>query len=180
MTKKKEILDIALIHFAQNGYENTSLDNIAKDANITKPAIYYHFKSKKEIYNQIFINHYKNLKFKNDLKDYIYKMGEFFIQNPQIAKLFAKELSSNMEHLEHETIEIVSKTLKTLCYILKDTNINPFFIQTLIVSSFTTYSHTLKMRETISGIVQSPKLLIDFNIIDEIYNTIDLYIKGRE
>ncbi len=180
MGKKKEILDIALKYFAKNGYENTSLDEIAKDVNITKPAIYYHFKNKKEIYNQIFINHYKNLKFENNLKNYIYKMGEFFIKNPQIAELFAKELSCNMEHLEDDTIKIVSNTLRRLSEILKDKEINPFFIQTLIVSSFTTYSHTLQMRKKISGIVQNPKLLMDFNIIDEIYNVVTLYIEEKK
>jgi len=179
VNKKDEILEIALSYFAKNGYENTTLQEIAKDANITKPAIYYHFKNKRKIYNQIFIDHYKDLKFDNNLKDYIYTIGKFFIKNPQIAELFAKELSCNMEHLEVETIKIVSNTLRSLSEILKDIEINPFFIQTLIVSSFTTYSHTLEMREKISGIVQSPKLLMDFNIIDEIYNVVNLYIKDN-
>jgi AcrR family transcriptional regulator len=180
VNKKDEILKIALSYFSKNGYENTSLEEIAKDANITKPAIYYYFKNKRELYNQIFIDHYKDLTFEIDLKEYIFTLGIFFMENPKIAKLFSKELASEMEHLDIETIRIVSLTLRTLSKILEDTNINPFFIQTLIVSSFTTYSHTLTMREKISGIVQNPKLLVDFNIIDEIYTTIRLYIKEKE
>jgi AcrR family transcriptional regulator len=180
MNKKEEILTIALSHFSQNGYENTSLESIAQEINITKAAIYYHFKNKKELYNQIFMNHYKDLKFDNDLKEYIYKMGTFFMENPKIAKLFAKELGSEMEHLEVDTIKIVSNTLRTLSKILQGTEINPFFIQTLIVSSFTTYAHTLTMREKISDIVQSPQLTVDFNVIDEIYTMVNLYIKEKE
>jgi AcrR family transcriptional regulator len=46
LTKKEEILEVAKVHFANKGYERTSLDDVAKDLNITKPALYYHFKNK--------------------------------------------------------------------------------------------------------------------------------------
>jgi len=176
MSKKEQILKEAVKIFAKKGYENTSLEEIAKEVGITKPAIYYHFKNKKELYNQIFIESFKNLKFENDLKDYIYKMGDFFIAHPNIAKLFSKELACEMEHLDTQTIKIVSKTLKILSEILKDKNVNPFFIQTLIVASFTTYTNTLELRKKISKVWQSD-ILPEFNIKDEIYKMIILYIK---
>ena len=180
MSKKKEILKIALKHFAIKGYENTSLEDVAKEVGVTKPALYYHFKNKNELYNKIFISNFQDLTFEINLKNYIYTIGEFFLQNPNVAKLFAKELANEMENLEIETIKIVSKTLQTLTIILKDTNINPFFIQTLIVSSFTTYSNTLKVREKISSVVNDEKLLTQFDVIEEIYNTINLYIKAHK
>ena len=180
MNKKEEIIEVSLKYFANKGYESTSLEDIAKELEITKPAIYYHFKNKNTLYNQIFIRYFKNLSLEDDLKSYIYTMGNFFIQNPYIAKLFSKELSCEMQHLEIDTIKIVSNTLKTLVKILENTNINPFFIQTLIISSFTTYANTLKVREKVSGIVNNPKLLVDFHIIDEIYKTITLYIKANK
>ena len=175
MSKKDEIIKIALKHFAKTGYENTSLEEIANDLDMTKPAIYYHFKNKRELYNQIFLKYFETIKFENDLKDYIYKMGGFFIKNPEIAKLFSKELSSEMEHLDIETIKVVSKTLKTLSEIVKDKNVNPFFIQTLIVASFTTYINTLAVRKKISK-VWDTELITDFDVIEEIYQTIKLYI----
>jgi len=178
MTKKEEILQIALKQFAKNGYENTSLEKIAQEANLTKPAIYYHFKNKKDLYNQIFLKYFKKLKFQNNLKDYIYKMGEFYIKNPQIAKLFSKEIANDMEHLEIETIKIISKPLKTLSQILENKNINPFFIQTLIVASFTTYINTLEIRKKISK-VWNEEFIVDFNVIEEIYKTIKLYIENN-
>jgi len=179
MNKKEEILKVALNIFAKKGYENTSLEEIAKEVNITKPAIYYHFKNKSELYNQIFIEYFKNIELKNDLKDYIYKMGEFFIKNPMIAKLFSKELSCEMTHLDIDTIKIVSKTVKTLTEILKDKNINPFFIQTLIISSFTTYINTLEIRKKVSDVVKENNLIIEFDVIEEIYKMINLYIDQK-
>jgi len=175
---KDEILKVALKHFAKKGYENTSLEDISKEIGITKPAIYYHFKNKNSLYNQIFINHFEKLEFEDDLKDYIYTIGSFFLRNREMAKLFSKELSCEMQHLQPNSIKIVAKTLKTLTQILKDKNVNPFFIQTLIISSFTTYINTLKVREKVSGVIQNNQLIIEFDVIEEIYKTIKLYIEN--
>ncbi|MBY8873499.1 TetR/AcrR family transcriptional regulator [Micromonospora sp. PLK6-60] len=42
---------VALELFTEQGYENTSLREIAERLNVTKAALYYHFKSKDEIVN---------------------------------------------------------------------------------------------------------------------------------
>ena len=186
MTTKEDILNTAIKHFANKGYENTALEEIAKEIGITKPAIYYHFKNKQELYNEIFKEKFSKLKFQKkdtleeNIKEYIYTLAEFFIKNPHMAKLFAKELASEAMHLDIETLKIISKTLKHLSEILKDTNINPFFIQTITVSTFTTYTNTLTLREKITGIIKSDKLIKDFNITHEIYQTIIHYIKASK
>lgn len=50
---KERILQEALILFAQNGYIATSMNDIAKKLNITKPALYKHYKSKQDIFDNI-------------------------------------------------------------------------------------------------------------------------------
>lgn len=50
MNTKKHIIETALMLFMTNGYENTSLSDIAGILNITKPALYYHFKNKDELF----------------------------------------------------------------------------------------------------------------------------------
>ncbi|MDQ0198729.1 TetR/AcrR family transcriptional regulator [Neobacillus ginsengisoli] len=55
MTKDK-IIAAALALFAKNGYEGTSLSEIAKAVGIQKPSIYNHFKSKEEIFFTIYEN----------------------------------------------------------------------------------------------------------------------------
>ncbi|MTI48830.1 TetR/AcrR family transcriptional regulator [Sporosalibacterium faouarense] len=52
MTKDK-ILESAYRLFAINGYEGTSLSQIAKEVGIKKPSIYAHFSSKEEIFTTI-------------------------------------------------------------------------------------------------------------------------------
>jgi AcrR family transcriptional regulator len=186
MATKDEILKTALKLFANQGYENTSLEEIASQIGITKPAIYYHFKNKQTLYNEIFISKFSLLEFElkenieESLKEYIYKLGDFFIKNPCMAKLFSKEITSEAAHLTEETLTVVSKTLRHLTKILKDTNLNPFFIQTMVISTFTTYANTLKVREKITGIIRNEKLEKDFNITEEIYQAVIHYIKAHK
>lgn len=53
MTAKK-IMEIALHHFAQNGYEGASLRDISAEVGIKKPSIYNHFKGKDELFMAVY------------------------------------------------------------------------------------------------------------------------------
>jgi AcrR family transcriptional regulator len=46
---RQEILDTALELFADQGYDKTSLREIAERVGVTKAALYYHFRSKEDI-----------------------------------------------------------------------------------------------------------------------------------
>ena len=46
---RERILDVALDLFTDQGFDGTSMREIAERLNISKPAIYYHFASKEEI-----------------------------------------------------------------------------------------------------------------------------------
>ncbi|MEI7013069.1 TetR/AcrR family transcriptional regulator [Leptospira licerasiae] len=52
--RKKEILDAALYCFLQFGYSKTSMDDIAKQANLSRPLLYLKFKNKEDLYEGIF------------------------------------------------------------------------------------------------------------------------------
>ncbi|MGC0405239.1 AcrR family transcriptional regulator [Streptomyces sp. SAI-126] len=51
---RQRIQDVALALFAEQGYEKTSLREIAEGLEVTKAALYYHFKTKEEILVSIF------------------------------------------------------------------------------------------------------------------------------
>lgn len=48
--KRERILLVAEELFAQNGYANTTMDQIVRQLGVTKPFVYYYFKSKQEIF----------------------------------------------------------------------------------------------------------------------------------
>lgn len=49
-SKKEAVLQTAVELFIEKGYRQTSLDDVAKKLKITKPALYYYFRNKEEIY----------------------------------------------------------------------------------------------------------------------------------
>ncbi|MFF5445278.1 TetR/AcrR family transcriptional regulator [Streptomyces sp. NPDC012888] len=51
---RQRIQDVALELFAEQGYEKTSLREIAERLEVTKAALYYHFKTKEEIIISLF------------------------------------------------------------------------------------------------------------------------------
>jgi AcrR family transcriptional regulator len=53
MDTKDKITKTALRLFLERGYERTSLNDIAHEVGITKPAIYHHFKSKDQLFHQV-------------------------------------------------------------------------------------------------------------------------------
>lgn len=49
----KNLLTIARNHFSTYGYEKTSLEAIAKEANVTRGAVYHHYKNKKNLFKAV-------------------------------------------------------------------------------------------------------------------------------
>jgi len=51
---KRKILEVSEKLFSEQGYDKTSIEEIAKSVGINKATIYFHFKSKNEIMNTLF------------------------------------------------------------------------------------------------------------------------------
>jgi AcrR family transcriptional regulator len=62
MSKSKQrILNIASKLFSEFGFLGVSMEDIARRLNITKAGLYYHFKSKKDLYLQVLESAFQNL-----------------------------------------------------------------------------------------------------------------------
>ena len=51
--RREQLLDVAMTEFAANGYHGTSMNHVAKAAGITKPVLYQHFASKRDLYVEL-------------------------------------------------------------------------------------------------------------------------------
>jgi len=107
--KRQELIDAAIKEFGEKGYENASLNNILKEARISKGTFYYHFDNKEDLYMyliSIFIDEKKsffasNVKAEDFNKDIFELLKiltqaglEFAKQSPSISKFsesFMKE-----------------------------------------------------------------------------------------
>ena len=51
--RRTQLLDVALERFAAGGYHETSMEEIADAAGVTKPVLYQHFHSKQELFAEL-------------------------------------------------------------------------------------------------------------------------------
>ena len=185
MNKKEEILKIASREFAKYGYNGVSMDTIAKKAEISKAAIYYHFKSKSALFEEVImpkieklineIYSFENEDPKKELKHYINSYAKIFRKYPCFASILAHEFVDGGRDLSDEIIKNLSKIFKKLITILKrgqEKNIfeinNPFSVQLMIVSSLIMHQTTKPLRKRISKYIE-----IELNpAIEDIANAI--------
>lgn len=96
----EELINAAVAEFVEKGYENASMDSIAKRAGVSKGGLYHHFKSKEEIMifaNNVFVKPIEQMMEKavksesptEGLKTYIFKYVDFWSKHPkQVAFVF--------------------------------------------------------------------------------------------
>ena len=59
--RRSAILDAALTAFSEKGYHATSLDDVAREAGVSKALIYEHFASKQELYGDLIARNAREL-----------------------------------------------------------------------------------------------------------------------
>lgn len=48
--RRAQLIDVALDVFAEHGYAHTTMDEVAQQANVSKPVLYQHFQNKRDLY----------------------------------------------------------------------------------------------------------------------------------
>ena len=51
--RREQILDVSVQVFARNGFHSTSMNDVADAAGVTKPVLYQHFRSKRDLYREV-------------------------------------------------------------------------------------------------------------------------------
>lgn len=51
--RRSQLLDVALEVFGEHGYHGASMNQVAIAAGVTKPVLYQHFRSKRELYREL-------------------------------------------------------------------------------------------------------------------------------
>ncbi len=55
---RKKLTDAALLLFLSHGFDGTGINQILKNANLSKGAFYHHFSSKQQIYQEVMIEYF--------------------------------------------------------------------------------------------------------------------------
>ncbi|MBQ5320425.1 MAG: TetR/AcrR family transcriptional regulator [Oscillospiraceae bacterium] len=105
MRTKEKILEKALILFAERGYENVSVEEIAAEVGIKAPSIYKHYKSKQDIFDAI-IDKMKNNDVYKNITDTISSNNKF-----NDAGVFTGDLTQMITTIGFESfVELSSPT----------------------------------------------------------------------
>lgn len=86
--KKKRIIDVCVEEFSQNGYENSSTNNIVKNAGISKGILFHYFGNKKNLYLYV-LDYSLEYMMEKILKMFDHNSSDIFekIMNTGIVKL---------------------------------------------------------------------------------------------
>lgn len=126
--KRLEIVNSAVILFAEKGYENSTLDEIAERAEFGKGTIYKYFENKEEIYSSIieniFSEYYNNLRSisskTGNLKDFLSEMTRllfrFANENKAEFSVFVRVAANVFD----DYWIIKTEQIKSLDYKIKD------------------------------------------------------------
>jgi AcrR family transcriptional regulator len=107
--KIEEIFQAAIEVFAQSGFDQAKVDDIAKKARVAKGTIYYHFRSKEELFLGMIsegleklVEYVKrNILQSNDPREQLSYLVEahlrFFAQNAPLAKIILQEAFDTKE-----------------------------------------------------------------------------------
>lgn len=98
-SRKDKVIEAGIKLFSEKGYHNTTVSEIAKKANVGKGTVYWHFDSKKDLFESIIMFSLKKLmdsvkRRVEEEKDTINKLKiiteltlNFFIESQQLAKM---------------------------------------------------------------------------------------------
>ena len=167
--RKRLILDTAARHFSQKGFADTSLEEVASEAGVTKPAIYYHFKDKSALYEAVLLGRLTRLADtvieatdieatpERKLRHYIESFGDFLAANACFAAILSHEFADDGAHLPDEAARLLARTLGRVTAILEEgveagrfEVANPMLVQMMIVSSLITHQTTSNLRKRVA------------------------------
>lgn len=84
MLTRQSILDAAFKCFFENGFNKTTLDMIAREASVTRGAVYWHFKDKSEIYREVV----KNTLYENDVVQFAHSLSAELRYEEKLYEIF--------------------------------------------------------------------------------------------
>lgn len=177
VSKRREIFQAAEKIFAEKGFQNTTIDEIAKKANIGKGTVYIYFNNKLELFlslinegiEDIFSATQKALTEKRDfferLENLITAQFAFYQENEDFFKIFSSERSRFFAEVKIEfKKEIIKKYQSHIDLIGK-------FIQEGIDKNILKDMDSKKVAVSLAGLIHA--FMLQWIMIGKTYNLLD-------
>lgn len=130
--KRQELINAAVEEFGEKGYDKASLNNILKEAGISKGTFYYHFENKEDLYAYLISIQIEKKKsfFANNVKPEIYTGDIFSVlmnltsvglkfarSNPHMSKFSESFLKEKGNKIYHKMMKRFTPGPKSFDYI---------------------------------------------------------------
>lgn len=122
LAKERKILSVAESHFSRNGFEGTSLENIAIDVGMSRHNLLYYYPNKEMLYHRLLDEVLNDWMLKMEtlaasedpdkgLSSYVHAKIEYARQRPNSTRLFTQEMLAGAPHLGNALKERVGPAL---------------------------------------------------------------------
>ena len=195
--RRQTILKVARKLFFEKGFRSITVESIAKKADISKGAVYLHFKSKEEIYTQILLNdvdrHFKRmselLKTGEKASDILLRLGHcyvgFFLEDKELFRILMNYMvhtdrASLPPELDRQILRAVNRNMDLVAEI---------FRHGTDTGEFPASTNHFRSRNAIMGLLNGVISLYLFwgkedkretRIRETIQESIEIYIRGLQ
>src|SRR6476659_9455580 len=155
---RDRVFAAAAAEFAARGYAGANVDRIARAARLNKAMIYYHFKSKGDLYREILSDMFQAVRAgvlqaaSSDgapdakIRGYIDAIATAAEARPHFPPIWLREIAEGGEHIDAGTLAHVTAVVKTLGRIVQEGHakgrfrkINPMLIHAGIIGPLLLY-----------------------------------------
>jgi len=159
------ILSVAALEFAERGFAGARVDRIARRARVNKAMIYYHFKSKGDLYREILSDMFQAVRAgvlqaaSSDgapdakIRGYIDAIATAAEARPHFPPIWLREIAEGGEHVDAATIAYVRDVLASLGRIIDEGHragrfhrLEPLLIQAVIIAPLMFFFATARLR----------------------------------
>ena len=162
---RERVFAAAATAFAAHGFAGTSVDRIADAARLNKAMIYYHFKSKGDLYREILSDMFQAVRAgvlqaaSSDgapdakIRGYIDAIATAAEARPHFPPIWLREIAEGGEHIDAATIANVRDVLASLGRIIEEGHrggrfrrIDPLLLQAGIIAPLMFFFATARLR----------------------------------
>ncbi len=136
MNKKEQIIKTATTLFVKQGFENTPTAQISKDSGVATGTLFYHYKTKEELINEIYLNvkkkmseallknYNENLEIREQVKNLWFNLIKWGFYNKDENQFLQRFYGSTyINNLTYEQASISFKKSEKLFLLAKNNNL---------------------------------------------------------
>jgi TetR/AcrR family transcriptional regulator len=181
---RDRLLAAAREEFSARGFDGAKVDRIARQARVNKAMLYYHFKSKRELYLTILREQFSAVASAvavvreepgapdELLRRYIQTIATVAFARPHFPPMWLREIAEGGRHLDASVIGELRRVLEVLAGILNDGRASgvfrpahPFVTQMGVMAPLMFFAASAPIRERLSKTLPSALVLPELSAV---------------